>query len=244
MNESNELKDYIDNNIDKHFSKIATLKNEESSKILLYQHKSLEKNIIMRISKNRNDDVFRELRGKNIKNAARIYDVCSEDNQLVVLEEHIEGKSLLQIMDYGLIPTKIACKYAYQLCNALKELHSFGIIHRDIKPSNVIINNSGEAYLIDLGIARKISSNDEKDTQELGTVGFAAPEQFGLSQSGKSTDIYALGILLNMMITGVHPAIETPKGLVKNIINKSTSTQISKRYSNATKMQKALKYFI
>ena len=81
MNESNELKDYIDNNIDKHFSKIATLKNEESSKILLYQHKSLEKNIIMRISKNRNDDVFRELRGKNIKNAARIYDVCSEDNR-------------------------------------------------------------------------------------------------------------------------------------------------------------------
>lgn len=244
MSESNELKEYIDFNINKHFNKIATLKDEKNSKVFLYQHKSLDKKIIMRMSKNRNDEVFRVLRGKNIENSAKIYEVCSEDNQLVVLEEYVEGKSLLQIMDYGLISTKTACKYAYQLCNALKTIHSFGIIHRDIKPSNVIINNNGDAVLIDLGIARKISSNDEKDTRDLGTVGFAAPEQFGLSQSGKSTDIYALGILLNMMITGVHPAIETPKGLIKIIINKSTSTQISKRYSDAAKMQKALKYFI
>lgn len=244
MSEINELKEYIDTNLDKNFTKIATLKKEKNSEIYLYEHKTLKKKIIKRISKNRNDEVFRTLRNKKLSNLARIYEVCSEENQLVVIEEYIEGKNLFQIMDDHNFSVKTACKYAYQICNALGELHSLGIIHRDIKPSNIVIKEDNEAVLIDLGIARKISLNNDKDTQELGTVGFAAPEQFGLSQSGKSTDIYALGILLNMMITGVHPAIETPKGLVKRIINKSISTQISKRYSDAKHMQRELRFFI
>lgn len=241
---TNDLKDYIDTNLEKNYHKLATIKNTENSKIYLYQNNSNHQKLVKRVSKYRNDDVFRKIRNLNINNLMSIYEVCSDDDSLIVLEEFIEGKSLLTILEEETLSAKTACKYAYQICNALIGLHNLGIIHRDIKPSNIIINKDGEAILIDMGIARLISSNGEKDTCELGTVGFAAPEQFGLSQSGKSTDIYSLGILLNIMITGVHPVIRTAKGPIKKVINKAISTEISKRYSNAKDMQKSLRFFI
>lgn len=240
----NELKEYIENGLKNNFAKICTIKEEEQSKIYLYKHNNSGKQLIERISSNRNDDVFRILKNKEIKNLLKIYDVCTDDNGLIVLEEYIEGKSLLQIIEEGPLSIKTACRYAYSICNALNGLHSLGIVHRDIKPSNIIIDKNNEAVLIDLGIARLVSANGEKDTQELGTVGYAAPEQFGLSQTGKSTDIYSLGILLNIMITGVHPAIDVAKGPIKRIINKSISTQISKRYSDAKHMQRDLRLYI
>lgn len=243
-NVDNELKEYIKNGLKNNFAKICTIKEEKQSKIYLYKHNNSGKQLIERISSNRNDEVFRILKNKEIKNLLKVYDVCTDDNGLIVLEEYIEGKSLLQIIENGPLPIKTACRYAYNICNALNGLHSLGIVHRDIKPSNIIVNKNNEAVLIDLGIARLVSSNGEKDTQELGTVGYAAPEQFGLSQTGKSTDIYSLGILLNIMITGVHPAIDVAKGPVKRIINKSISTQISKRYSDAKNMQRDLRFYI
>lgn len=90
----------------------------------------------------------------------------------------------------------------YRLCHALEELHSLGIVHRDIKPANVMITPENRAVLLDLSIAREISS-DQQDTRSLGTVGYAAPEQYGVAQSNRATDLYALGVLLNTMITGV-----------------------------------------
>lgn len=240
----NDLKNYIEKGLHDNFVKVATIKDEEQSKIYLYKHKQSGQQLIKRISANRNDKVFRTLRNKEINNLVKIYEVCSDEENLIVLEEFINGKSLLQLIQEEPLPIKTACRYAYQICNALTGLHNLGIVHRDIKPSNVIINSDDEAVLIDLGIARMVSSNGEKDTQELGTVGYAAPEQFGLSQSGKSTDVYSLGILLNIMITGVHPAIDLAKGPVKRIINKATSTQISKRYSQAKHMQRELRFYI
>lgn len=172
-----------------------------------------------------------------------IYEVCTDDLGITVLEEYIKGKRLLDILSSKPLDKKIACKYVSQICDALIFLHSIGIIHRDIKPSNVIIKDDGTAVLIDLSIARFINEQ-ENDTQALGTPGFAAPEQFGISQSSKATDIYGLGVLLNIMLTGSHPSIDLPRGRLKKVIEKSTSTQISKRYKDAEKFKKAIKHFI
>lgn len=169
-----------------------------------------------------------------------IYDVCTDDSGITVLEEFIEGKRLLDILSSKPLDKKIACNYVSQICDALTFLHSTGIIHRDIKPSNVIIKDDGTVVLIDLSIARFINEQ-EIDTQDLGTPGFAAPEQFGISQSNKTTDIYGLGVLLNIMLTGSHPSIDLPKGRLKKVVEKATSTQISKRYKDAEKLKKALK---
>ena len=169
-----------------------------------------------------------------------IYEVCTDDSGITVLEEYIEGKRLLDILSSKPLDKKIACQYASQICDALIFLHSIGIIHRDIKPSNIIIKEDGTAVLIDLSIARFINEQ-ETDTQALGTPGFAAPEQFGISQSNKTTDIFGLGVLLNIMLTGSHPSVDLPKGRLKKVVEKATSTQISKRYKDAEKLKKALK---
>lgn len=240
----NELKAYIEQNLSDNFEKIATVKNTDKSKIFLFKHKNSDKMLVERISANRNDDVFKSLKNKNNTNLVNIVEVCSDDEGVIVLEDYVDGRNLQEIIDTEKISKKVACKWTYQICNALIELHEMGIVHRDIKPANIIINRQDDAVLIDLSIARKISASGKGDTENLGTVGYAAPEQYGITQSGKTTDIYSLGVLLNIMLTGVHPAVDTPRGAVKRIVNKATSTRISKRYQNAVQMKKDLKFFI
>lgn len=170
-----------------------------------------------------------------------IYEVCADDSGITVLEEYIEGKRLIDILSSKPLDKKTACKYACDICDALAFLHSIGIIHRDIKPSNIIIKDDGTAVLIDLSIARFINEQ-ETDTQALGTPGFAAPEQFGISQSNNTTDIYSLGVLLNIMLTGSHPSVDLPRGRLRKVVEQATSTQISKRFKTAEKMKIALKF--
>ena len=81
----------------------------------------------------------------------------------------------------------------------------------DVKPENIILRGS-EAVLIDFDAARLHKPEHEMDTQILGTTGFAAPEQYGLSQSDLRTDIYSVGILINVMLTGEHPSKKLAEG--------------------------------
>lgn len=230
---------YIESTLNSHYTKRATFKEAENSSVVLYQNNNNDKYVVKIWSCNVNDDVFRTLRGVKNRNFVTVYEICNQEKGITVLEEYVEGMTLEEIMKDGTLDRKTACSYALQLCDALTTLHAFGIVHRDIKPSNVIIKDDGTAVLIDFSIARLIKIK-EKDTQALGTPGYAAPEQFGIAQSLSSADIYGLGVLLNMMLTGVHPSVDSPKGFIKKVIQKSTSTQISKRYSNAIEFKKAI----
>lgn len=237
----NELERYITDSLKNNYRKTSVLKESNESSIYIFTHKKTGQKIVERISKNRNDDAFRAVRNREIPNLASIYEVCSTENSLITIEEFIEGENLSDIIQNKTLDMKTAIRYTYQICNALNGLHEKNVVHRDIKPANIIIGNDGSAYLIDLGIARIINHSEDSDTQSLGTAGYTAPEQYGIIQSSQSTDIYTLGIVLNKMITGVHPSIEMPKGPIKRIIEKSTSLQISKRYKSAKQMQAKLK---
>ena len=202
-----------------------------------------QKYLIKRFSANFNDDVYRVLKDEEHPNLPKIYEVCWDSSGITVLEEYIRGERLDRILEDGPLGRKLACRYACQLCDALTFLHSKKIIHRDIKPSNIIITPELTAVLIDLSIA-KTENPHSGDTRALGTPGFAAPEQFGISPSAVETDIYALGTLLNLMLTGEHPTVKNPKGLINMVVSKATSTQISKRYHSAADLKRALKRFI
>src|SRR5699024_6653849 len=106
---------------------------------------------------------------------------------------------------------------AIQICKALWVLHSMAAVHRDIKPENVILRGS-DAVLIDFDAARLHKPDHETDTQILGTTGFAAPEQYGLSQSDTRTDIYSLGILINVMLTGERPSKKLAEGHMGRVV--------------------------
>ena len=113
----------------------------------------------------------------------------------------MQGDTLGEILQGGLLTAAQAKQITRQLCMALWVLHSLGVVHRDVKPDNVIIRGT-EAVLIDFDASRIYKNENREDTQILGTTGFAAPEQYGLSQSDGRADIYALGVLLNIMLTG------------------------------------------
>ncbi len=234
---------YIDETLKSEYELINVFKNDEFSEISLFEHKASKNKLVKIISKNRNDHIFRKLRGLKHKNLPVIFDVCSDEDNLLVLESYIEGKSLSEKLKEDALKPQQAVKYVLDICSALQFLHSLNIIHRDVKPQNIIVDNSDNAVLIDLQAARHISDVQEKDTVNLGTVGYAAPEQYGLHQSIPPTDIYAIGVLLNELTVKTHPTIKTPSGRLGKIIKKCTETQIYNRYQTVDKLIADLKRY-
>ena len=114
-----------------------------------------------------------------------------------------------------------------RLCSTLSSLHEMGIIHRDVKPEHVMLMAEGELYLLDLDAAMGLAPEKTSDTRLLGTAVYAAPEQFGLKRSDVRTDIFAVGILLNILLTGEHPAVQQyARGDLGKIIAKCTEKNI------------------
>lgn len=241
MTETNELLNYIESNLQNGFVHEKSLRQTKLSEISLYRHKQSGKRLLVRRSKLFNDNVYRILRKVADPHLPDVYEVCVDESGLTVLEEFIEGETLEAKIKNNPPDKKTACRLAQQICMALSHLHKLEIIHRDIKPSNIMIKPDGTAVLIDFGIARTLSDDSEKDTAILGTLGYAAPEQFGLAQSEAATDLFAVGVLLNMMLVGVHPSVKTATGRLGKIIRKATSTQMSGRYQSAEQMYRALK---
>ena len=233
--------DYINRMLKTEYTQLSVLKQTEDSSITVYTNNESGKKLVIICSPNRNDHIYRTLRGKENPNTACIYDVSSEDDCVVVLEEFVEGETLSVKLENGPIQEGDAVGYMLDICSALSFIHGAGIVHRDIKPSNIIINSENRAVLIDYSSARELSYTNDSDTVNLGTPGYAAPEQYGVYQSLPATDIYAMGVLFNEMLLGINPIIKTPKGRLGKIIRKCTSSQIAERYQSVDELEKALK---
>ncbi len=126
-----------------------------------------------------------------------------QDNNYLVMER-VTGTTLDQLL-YGRIQplrTEEALPIALQIAHVIAYLHSQKqpVIFRDLKPSNIMLSPSGRVRFIDFGIARFFDAKQEKDTQELGTPGFCAPEQYR-GRSNLRSDIYSLGVTLFYLLT-------------------------------------------
>jgi serine/threonine protein kinase len=121
-----------------------------------------------------------------------------------VVRTYSSGKSLDTWVREKSLSVEQSVQIAIQLCDILHYLHSQNppVIHRDIKPQNIIVNEKGEITLIDFGISRTYDQAASEDTLCFGTKKYAAPEQYGFSQTDCRADIFSLGILLLWMITG------------------------------------------
>ena len=104
---------------------------------------------------------------------------------------------LSEVLDIGL-----------QLCTVLDYLHAHQppIVFRDLKPANIMRAPTGQLYLIDFGIARYFKPGQAKDTVALGSLGYAAPEQYGKAQTTPRADIYSLGAVLHQLLTTSDPS--------------------------------------
>lgn len=222
----------------KAYSLVCVLSEKNECKVLKVKNKQQNKYIVVR-SFPKAISAYEELYSINCANLPLIYDIINLDDGQIVLEEFIEGVTIAEVMESGKYRYMGTRKVLRSVCNALTVLHEHGIVHRDIKPENIMIAKDGRVVLIDLNAAR-IISNANKDTVVMGTVGYASPEQLGVTQSDSRTDIYALGVLLNVMITGKHPSEKLAKGKAGKIVRKCTSINLDERYQTAEKLANAL----
>ncbi len=169
------------------------------------------------------------------------------ENILCVVREYIEGTSLDRYTSENRLSQEEIICIGKQLCDVLVYLHNETppIIHRDIKPQNIIIDKNKKVRLIDFGISRMFDETAQKDTTALGTQHFAAPEQYGFSQTDSRTDIFSFGVLLGWLCTSqVHlkNILEDVKDKrLRRIIKKCTAFSPAKRYSSAKKVKQSLK---
>lgn len=184
-------------------------------------------------------EVYRRLLPVLCPHLPQIMEAAEQDGQTAVLEEYVQGDTLAELLTGATLTEREARQVTMQLCQALHMLHSMGAVHRDVKPENVILRGS-DAVLIDFDAARIYKVASESDTQVLGTTGFAAPEQYGIFQSDERADIFSLGVLLNIMLTGKHPSREMAAGKMGRIVRKCTMTAPEQRYQSARALMEVL----
>ena len=139
----------------------------------------------------------------------KVHDVINAGDSIIFVMDFIEGMSLNQMLtQQKVLDEEKTVAIGRQLADALNYLHSLPspVIYRDMKPANIIMKPDGDVMLIDFGTAREYKKNATEDTTCLGTVGYAAPEQFGgMGQTDARTDIYCLGATLYHLVTGCNP---------------------------------------
>lgn len=185
-------------------------------------------------------EVYETLMAHPHEGFACVYVVKETQEGLVVVEEFINGNTLEYEMEEYLPNIETANVYILELLDTLEHLHHLSppIIHRDIKPANIMVDR-GHVRLIDFDIAREFDVNQRKDTIVMGSIGYAAPEQYGFSQSDPRTDIYAMGILINEIYTGVHPSETLVSGYLKDVVTTCIHMDPSQRYKNVEELRQA-----
>lgn len=192
-----------------------------------------------------------------------IKDIIDTNDSFVIVMELVDGRSMDKVLDEkGALPEQYVVEWAKQICDVFQYLHTRtpAIIYRDMKPSNIMLKPDGSICIIDFGTAREFKEHNVKDTTTLGTVGYAAPEQYGGAgqrQSDARTDIFTLGATIYHLVTGYSPNPSAPpyygmvpirqidptlsKGLEK-IILKCCQQKPEDRYQNCLEVLYALEH--
>jgi tRNA A-37 threonylcarbamoyl transferase component Bud32 len=195
----------------------------------------------------------------NHPNLPRVFGRFSEGARHYLVMEYIDGQTIEERQRAAggkALPEREVMAWADQVCSVLTYLHMQRppIIFRDLKPGNVMITSSGRVKLIDFGIARVFTPGRIRDTQALGTPGFAPPEQYGKAQTDARADVYGLGCTLYQMLSGYDPAT-TPFALpplssrnpdisphIQFAIERATKLDRDQRYATAEDFRRALLY--
>ncbi len=198
------------------------------------------------------------------KNVCRIHEFNRANGTAYASMELVEGESLSSRLDrVGSLPVNEALGIARQICAGLREAHLQGIVHRDLKPANIMLDRNGSVKIMDFGIARMIQRDGPLTGTIVGTAEYMAPEQAELKPVSPCTDIYALGLLLYEMITGIAAfSGDTPvavalkqirdypkrpreivpdlSGAVESVIMKCLQKDAAKRFQSADELEIAL----
>lgn len=166
-----------------------------------------------------------------------IYELGETEESPFIVMELLEGNSLEKLYRGHAMPYSKLVELGAQLADALDAAHRKGILHRDIKPSNIFLTNSGQAKLLDFGLA-KLANADANDStasssltdsgSSMGTVAYMSPEQARGEPLDARSDLFSLGVVLYEKATGQHPFTGTTTAVVfDHILNQSPVAPIS-----------------
>jgi serine/threonine protein kinase len=160
-----------------------------------------------------NQRLLREARAAALlehPNICQIYEIAETPDHCFIVMQYVVGKTLAEILAKGRLGTAASLNLGVQIADGLAEAHEQGIIHRDIKPANVIVNDKGQAKILDFGLAKFIEAETSLQTSQrlnssglvMGTVPFMSPEQLRGKTLDRRSDIFSLGALLYEMLSG------------------------------------------
>lgn len=216
---------------------VKVLRENERQKITLTVDENNNKYIKHEIYSDKRD-IYKTLQKINHPNIPKIFDI-KFDESTIVIEEYIEGNTLGKLIDEKApLSKKLITSIAKQLVSAMEALHNAKIIHRDIKPDNIIINASGHIWVIDYNISRFYRDEVRKDTEIMGTFGYAPIEQFGMMPTDYKSDIYSFGATLKQLLN-----YAKIKGGLYKIANKSMRLDPVQRYKDTLDLKRSFKIY-
>ena len=156
-----------------------------------------------------------------------VHDFVSTPEHDGIVMEFVQGVSLDEIVRRGPLEEREALRLGIQLAQGLAAVHAAGVIHRDLKPGNLRITPDGRLKIVDFGLATRTRLNNESasvDSTEpqglAGTTPYLSPEVWGGAPASESSDLYAAGVVLHEMATGLHPFHDmTAKGFAHAALN-------------------------
>ncbi len=143
-----------------------------------------------------------------------LYDYWRDPEGAYLVMRLMKGGNLETLIENGSLPIAQVVHVLEQVVSALSAAHRKGIVHRDLKPANILLDEDGNAYLSDFGIAKAIGAQAGMTLTGaiVGTPAYISPEQVQSLPNTPQTDIYSLGVMLYVMLTGKHPFPETSPG--------------------------------
>lgn len=177
-------------------------------------------------------ELFRRIRDVSCPYLERLVEQSADEIGAYFISEYVEGIPASE----RTFSEKEAVKSLLELCAAIKALHRAGVIHRDIKPSNIICGNDGHIRLIDFDSARLRVEFQSRDTEILGTGGYAAPEQYGFMQTDDRSDIYAFGVTMEELL-----GENADKPKFRRIIKRCTQFDPDRRFRDISAVWRAIK---
>jgi serine/threonine protein kinase/Tfp pilus assembly protein PilF len=157
------------------------------------------------IDRFRNEMKFaRKIRHKNV---CQMYDLGSAEGTYFITMEYVAGEDLKKLIrKMGFLSPSQAISIAKQVCDGLVEAHKLGVVHRDLKPQNIMLDERGDARIMDFGIARSIEGKSITGAGVMiGTPDYMSPEQVDGKDIDQRSDLYSLGVILYEMVTGQTP---------------------------------------
>ncbi len=185
----------------------------------------------------------------------KIADIIEDEDNIFIIRDYIEGETLEDLVGIsGPQPVEEVVNWIEQLCDVIGYLHSRNPAHiyRDVKPDNILLKPDGKIALIDFGIMRLYDENAEKDENNLGTRGYASPEQYGgRGQTDARSDIYSIGVTMHRLLTGFDPTMSTSLPDIRELnpqlpqhlsymIKKCTEFDRENRYKSCMELKKDL----